>query len=281
MFKPRYKKKGEVTPEREGDKDEVKNGEGEEPKQHDREDRRGGRGRGGRGRGRGRGGDRYERRGGYRQKTAGEGEDQELAEGEERKHTAYEEYYYGKRTRYDYRIELTAETEVPVVPAKEERLKPVDKPEFEKKMRSLDNQVDKLRDQIRKINMKKKDLHEGAKVSGSDMTYRDLLRKKIDEIKELKNNKREVVDEIRAANGRLDEIKRKKDHNFDKMHREYRYLDEIKKAIHEKKTTYETTTLSKKEELRMIKDIGVLEKSVPFAEANEKLKPDFDEARKT
>ena len=53
--------------------------------------------------------------------------------------TAYEKYFYGKRTKYDYHIQITEDTEVPEVPAKEERLKPVDKPEFEKKMRGLDN----------------------------------------------------------------------------------------------------------------------------------------------
>jgi hypothetical protein len=43
---------------------------------------------------------------------------------------------------------VTAETEVPAVPAKDARKKQPDQNDFEKKMRELDNQIETLRNKI-------------------------------------------------------------------------------------------------------------------------------------
>ena len=65
-----------------------------------------------------------------------------------------------------------------------------------------------------------------------------------------------------------------------RMHREFRNLEAITSAIKQKTTQYETTTLSKQEEKNITKDLEILKKSIPFAEKNAKLDPEFEQAKK-
>ena len=62
--------------------------------------------------------------------------------------------------------------------------------------------------------MRKRDLNEGAKVSGSDMTYRELLKQKLDQLKEVKNEKRQVVDELHAIQDQLEDFHAKRENNM-------------------------------------------------------------------
>jgi len=71
-------------------------------------------------------------------------------------------------------------------------------------MRDLDNQIDHLRNKIRNIGLKKKEVLDGGKVSGSSMTYKDFLREKFDSINEQRSEKKSLYDNLNRI---LDKIK--------------------------------------------------------------------------
>lgn len=156
-----YKKKGDASQEEtKGDspvKDREEGGEG-----------RGARGRGDRGtrggeRGRGRG-DRGGARGGRPQTTTEGGKpyyqrrnEGKEGEGDQRRekrpqkevdeNTYYYKYNYGPRPKNE-KIEVTMETEVPAIIAKDQRKKQPNRPDFEKKMKEFDDQIENLRQKI-------------------------------------------------------------------------------------------------------------------------------------
>ena len=181
--------------------------------------------------------------------------------------------------KYDYRMKVTEDTEVPEVPAREDRLKPADKPDFEKKMRGYDDKVDKMRDRIRQINLKKKELSEGAKVGNTDMTYKELLKTKLDELRAVKNEKRSHGDEMRKIQNIMQHLEHKRDQNHSKMHKDYKGLKDIQAAIQEMEKRYETQTIPVAEERQITKDLNILKKSIPFAQEIDKLMPEFEESR--
>lgn len=57
---------------------------------------------------------------------------------------------YGPRPKHE-RADVTAETEIPPLPAKENRKKQPEKKDFDNKMKALDVQIEELRQKIRDI----------------------------------------------------------------------------------------------------------------------------------
>ena len=46
------------------------------------------------------------------------------------------------------------------------------------------------------------------------MTYRELLKQKLDQLKEVKNEKRQVVDELHAIQDQLEDFHAKRENNM-------------------------------------------------------------------
>jgi hypothetical protein len=87
-------------------------------------------------------------------------------------------------------IDVTLETEVPALPAKEDILKQPSKDVFDEQMAALDNQIKHLREQKEDLFNKKRETIEGGKIQGSNMTFKEGLTAKINESKEINKKKR-------------------------------------------------------------------------------------------
>lgn len=70
----------------------------------------------------------------------------------------------------------------PIIP-KEERKKNPDKAEFDKQIEELNAKIEGIRAKMRNTMQKKKEAAEGGRVQGSQLTFKDFLREKIDELK--------------------------------------------------------------------------------------------------
>ena len=98
-------------------------------------------------------------------------------------------YKFHNREQVKYeKIKFTAETEIPALPAKEARLKNPTKEEFDRNMKKLDDEINKIREKRKALQQKRSDIQAGGKMTGSQLTYRDALTAKIKENQAFKQN---------------------------------------------------------------------------------------------
>jgi len=155
-------------------------------------------GRGGRG-GRGRGGKKEDDRDKRRPETARAGK-QDAKEGEDGQKRDNKgprdgknkrqieqdvnswKYKFHNREQVKYeKIKFTAETEIPALPAKDARLKNPTKEEFDLSMKKLDDEINEIREKRKVLQQKRSDIHNGGKMTGSQLNYRDAMMAKIKE----------------------------------------------------------------------------------------------------
>ena len=67
-------------------------------------------------------------------------------------------------------------------------------------MGKFDEQIDHFKAEIRRIAGQKKEIIEGGKVGGTSMTFKDFLKTKIDAVKEVKDRKRKINDQLNELN---------------------------------------------------------------------------------
>lgn len=140
--------------------------------------------------------------------------------------TYYYKYYYGARPKHE-RTQVTADTEIPALPAKEERKKQPDQADFDKKMRDLDNQIDHLRNKIRTIANKKKEVLDGGRVSGSSMTYKDFLKEKYDALGQLNQEKKQLYDQSNKISDRIKFLEDQRTTLRKGLHRDHQKPEQI------------------------------------------------------
>lgn len=176
------------------------------------------------------------------------------------------------------KIEVTAETEVPPIIPKESRKKNPDRSEYEKKLHEYDTKIEALRDKIRSTGAKKKDVLEGGKMSGSQLTFRQGLQQKIEEHKvlreqmnKLKQQKDQLVEKLNALTGERNNLQK----NFTGG-KEAQDPEKIQEQIEDMQRRYETTTLKPQEEKKLLADIKKLKDSIPYARTLIDMKPKID-----
>jgi hypothetical protein len=143
------------------------------------DNRRGGRG--------GRGG----QRGGKRAEGEEEGDQKKPQQQrrEQDKNSWVYKYHNDERPTYD-RVKVTLETEIPALPTKEEMLKNPVKEVFDAKMQKLDAQISEVRSAQKELHTKRREVIDGGKMSGGNVTYREELTKQIDLLREDNKKKR-------------------------------------------------------------------------------------------
>ena len=175
-------------------------------------------------------------------------------------------------------IAFTSETEIPALPSKEERLKQPSKEVFEADMGALDKQIDAVREQQKTLRAKRREVIDGGKIKGSNVTYREALTSKIKELKGVNDVKRKLQNQMKEASEALDGLDQEKRALLKVMHKEYHGVDEVRDAI--KHLEYEQKTTSFKsavEENKLIKEIETLKASIPKAERFSEIKPKVKE----
>ena len=78
------------------------------------------------------------------------------------------------------------------------RKKEPSKDEYEKKMKELDNKIMQIREHINTLSLKKKEAREGGKVKGTTISYKEFLNQKIEEIRGLRDQKRDLYNQKNA-----------------------------------------------------------------------------------
>jgi|TARA_B110000305_G_C19428671_1_gene635054 hypothetical protein len=78
---------------------------------------------------------------------------------------------------------------LPELPADSDIKKKPSKDVFDKKMRELDRKAEEYKITIEENRYKKRQVYEGGKVEGSNVTYRDLITSNIDEVKKFRDTK--------------------------------------------------------------------------------------------
>lgn len=119
----------------------------------------------------------HEHRGGHVHKgehRGGHKQDGEHKPKQQDKNSWQYKYYNQERPKYE-RVTVTAETEVPVLPTKDELLKFPSKDVFDEDMAKLDKKIKELRQQKDELCEKRREVIDGGKVQGSTMTYREIF----------------------------------------------------------------------------------------------------------
>ena len=106
-------------------------------------------------------------------------------------------FLHGARPKFE-QVVVTAETEVPAIVEKSLRKKEPSKEEYEKKMKELDNKIMQIREHINTLSLKKKEAREGGKVKGTTISYKEFLNQKIEEIRGLRDQKRDLYNQKNA-----------------------------------------------------------------------------------
>lgn len=99
---------------------------------------------------------------------------------------------------------FTAETEIPALPAKESRLKQPSKEEFDAQMRQIDDKINEVREKKKELQQQRTEIHQGGKMTGSQLTYKEAMNAKISENKKTKSEQGKLLETIRNINNQLE-----------------------------------------------------------------------------
>ena len=76
-------------------------------------------------------------------------------------------FHHMDRPKWE-RIQFTPETEIPALPDKADRLKQPQKTEFDQKMAAIDAEINKIRDHVKSLHSKRREVIDGGKIKGSN-----------------------------------------------------------------------------------------------------------------
>lgn len=129
-------------------------------------------------------------------------------------------------------------------------------------MRELDDQANNLRAKIEDGKYRRKIVFDGGKVEDSGETF-EAISGKIDEIKKIRNEKREKLDKFKELGDKQKDLDNEKQAILKSVPRNYQNEADLVQAIKEKQTKYETTSLSQNDEKNLLKDIDKLKRALP------------------
>lgn len=129
-------------------------------------------------------------------------------------------------------------------------------------MRELDDEANKYRARIEDARYRRKQIYDGHQADGNDGAY-ELISGNIEEVKKIRNDKREKIDRLNILKDRMNELDKEKQAILRSVPRNYQNEKDLAQAIKEKQTRYETTSLNSNEEKLLLKDIDKLKKALP------------------
>ena len=146
-------------------------------------------------------------------------------------------------------------------------------------MKELDTQAVKWREQCEENRYKRQQVYDGGKVDGSNVTYREVLTKDIEEIKKIKNQRKTQIDRVKELNNRQRELDGEKSAILRSCPRNYQNEKDLQAAIKEKQTKYETSSMSNKDEKNLLKDIDTLKRALPEIMKLSVIEPELQKIR--
>jgi hypothetical protein len=115
-------------------------------------------------------------------------------------------------------------------------------------MRALDKTIEEKKITVEKNKQMKRGVFEGGKIDGSNVTYRDSIIEQGEEIKKIRNTRRALLDQMNVLKDRQKELDTQKQKFMTNIPRNYHNIKDLKQAIKQKQTSYETGTMTNNEE---------------------------------
>ena len=187
-------------------------------------------------------------------------------------------FFNEERPTYE-KITVGADTKIEDLPSIEDTLRKPSKEEFDRKMRALDKTIEEKKIIVEKNKLMKRGVFEGGKIEGSNITYRDSILEQGAEIKKIRDHRRALLDQLNAFKDRQRELDAKKQTFMTNIPRNYHNIKDLKQAIKQKQTSYETATMNNNEEKQLLKDIDQLKKAVPDMEKLSTIEPELSEIK--
>lgn len=95
--------------------------------------------------------------------------------------------FHNREPKVYPKIAFSETTEIPALPAKEARLKQPSKDDFDAEMAKFDAKINEVREKRRQLTLKKNEIQQGGKMTGSQLTYKEAMNSKISENKKTKS----------------------------------------------------------------------------------------------
>lgn len=89
---------------------------------------------------------------------------------------------------------VTVDTVLPELP--KDIIKEPSRDDFNKKMKDLDAEAEQLKITVEENKFKRRQVYEGGKVEGENVTYREVITENIEEVKKFRANKKEHLDKL-------------------------------------------------------------------------------------
>lgn len=190
--------------------------------------------------------------------------------GDAPKDSWYYKFHFGPWPKVD-KVEVTLDTVVPPMPPKEERKQEPSKETYAATMTKLDEEIDKLREQIQAINKEKQDkikVHkdvntkEETKKHGKEtkLTWKEALALKNKHLDKLKQR----YNEINNTKKQLSSIQEEIQHIEKNINQKYRTEERVNERMKEIEDKMHTTTIKPAQEKEFIKELEFLKKSIDF-----------------
>jgi hypothetical protein len=91
---------------------------------------------------------------------------------------------------------VTAETKIPDLPLATEILSKPSKEVYDRKLRDFEKKADELKLILEENRYKKRQVFEGGKVDGENVTYREVITENIEEVKKFRSDRRKNIEQL-------------------------------------------------------------------------------------
>ena len=116
-------------------------------------------------------------------------------------------------------------------------------------------------------------------MSGSNLTQREALSKKIGELKQVNQVKRKINDELKEISDQINTLETEKRMLQKDMHKQYHSVKDVEEGIRDLEYRLKVQSNSGQEERKIVKEIDQLQKSLPMAQKFEHIDPKLKELR--
>jgi uncharacterized coiled-coil DUF342 family protein len=185
--------------------------------------------------------------------------------------TKWHEYRYGDWRKGSGKVFVTLETAIPELPKVE--VTAPDEAAFHKRQVEID---DKIKDIIKGLEERKVKFfelvdHKKAQRQGRSAVMPKEMKEKFDRLGQLNKRKKKIYEEMDAAQANNGELTRRRELLNKKIHKQWNTSELVPKGIKEIRKKLETTSGTHNDEARLIKEIKVLQDSLPFIKEKEEI----------
>lgn len=98
-------------------------------------------------------------------------------------------------------------------------------------MASDDRLIQEKRDKLFDLRKKRREIIDGGKMSGSNMTQREALSKKVGELKQVNQVKRKINEELKQISDQINTLETEKRMLQKDMHKQYHTVEDVQEGI--------------------------------------------------